>query len=223
VQLVGGDFDHERVRISDPIKVARDWVRAGFRLLHVVDLDAATARGSNRGLLRELVRVAGVPVQVGGGICTLDQVEEWLDVGASRVVIGTRALQEPDWLAAIASQHPGAIVLAADVRGRQVVVSGWSRVLARDIADVLSVLQGLPLAALLVTAVHREGRMEGPDLALVRDVCAASPVPVLASGGIGDVLDLRNLEHCGAAGAVIGMALYTGALDSGTTAQEFSQ
>jgi phosphoribosylformimino-5-aminoimidazole carboxamide ribotide isomerase len=144
-----------------------------------------------------------------------------LELGAAAAVVGTRGLEDPDWLADAAARHPGAIVLAADVRERRVTTRGWQTTLPRLVTDVVEELAGLPLAGLLVTAVHKEGQMQGADLALVEDVVELATVPVYASGGVGSVQDLRNLADRGAAGAVVGMALYTGALDARHVAEEF--
>jgi phosphoribosylformimino-5-aminoimidazole carboxamide ribotide isomerase len=221
VQLVGGSYAQERVRRPDPLEVAREWERHGFQRLHVVDLDAATGRGNNRRVVVDLLRDGGVPVQVGGGVRETDQVAELLSEGAERVVVGTRALEDADWLAELASLFPGAIVVAADVRDRKVVTRGWSKTLALDVLDVVEELNALPLAALLVTAVHREGLMQGTDLPLMEDVAESSRAPVIASGGIAAAEDLRALAHRGVSAAVLGMALYTGALDARAVAEEF--
>jgi phosphoribosylformimino-5-aminoimidazole carboxamide ribotide isomerase len=223
VQLVGGEYDAERVRLEDPVGVARGWMRYGFTRLHVVDLDAATGRGSNSDVVRELVYHGGLPLQVGGGLRTTSAVEDVLREGAERVVVGTRALEDAEWLAELAQQFPGEIVLAADVRDRRVVTRGWSRTLPRTILDVVEELDGLPLAGLLVTAVHREGQMQGTDLALMEDVVDAASVPVYASGGIASMSDLRALEDRGVTGAVLGMALYTGAIDPWAVAEEYGE
>jgi phosphoribosylformimino-5-aminoimidazole carboxamide ribotide isomerase len=223
VQLVGGSYAQERVRLDNPVEVARSWERYGFNRLHVVDLDAATGRGSNLSVVRTLLADAGVPVQVGGGVRTSDLVEELLEAGASRVVVGTRALEESEWLAELAARHPGEIVVACDVRERKVTTRGWAHTLPLDILDVVEELNALPLGGLLVTAVHREGQMQGTDLPLMEDVAEASNFPVFASGGVSTMEDLRALEHRGLAGAVIGMALYTGALDPIVVAGEFGE
>ena len=222
VQLVGGAYDAEQVRLDDPLGVAREWARVGFRQLHVVDLDAATGRGSNAGVIEEILRDGGLLVQVGGGVRSEERIEALLDEGAARVVLGTRALEEPDWLEEMAGRFPGALVVAADVRGRQVVTRGWSRTLRDDVVETIERLNALPLAALMVTAVHKEGQMQGPDWFLVDDVVEAARMPVLASGGIAGVSDLRELEERGVAAAVMGMALYTGTLDPRGVAEEFS-
>jgi phosphoribosylformimino-5-aminoimidazole carboxamide ribotide isomerase len=221
VQLVGGAYEEERVRLDDPVAVAREWARLGFRQLHVVDLDAATGRGTNAAVVEEILRDGALSVQVGGGVRSEERVEELFDLGAARVVIGTRALEEPDWIADLAARFPGALVVAADVRGRQVVTRGWSQTLPGDIVDTVETLGELPLAALMVTAVHLEGQMQGPDYFLIEDVVEASRLPVFASGGIAGVHDLRELAERGAAATIVGMALYTGALDPRLVAEEF--
>jgi phosphoribosylformimino-5-aminoimidazole carboxamide ribotide isomerase len=223
VQLVGGSYKEERVRLDNPLEVARSWEHFGFSRLHVVDLDAATGRGSNLSIVRSIVESADVPVQVGGGIRSGDLVEELLDAGATSVIVGTRALEEMEWLAGIAARHPGEIIVACDVRERRVTTRGWVRTLPVDILDAVDELNTLPLGGLLVTAVHREGQMQGTDLPLMEDVAESSNFPVYASGGVASMQDLRALEHRGIAGVVIGMALYTGALDPVVVAGEFRE
>jgi phosphoribosylformimino-5-aminoimidazole carboxamide ribotide isomerase len=223
VQLVGGSYQQERVRLDNPIDVARSWERYGFNRLHIVDLDAATGRGTNLPIVRNLLFDSGVPMQIGGGVRSGELVEELLEAGAMRVIVGTRAIEEPDWLAGLAAQHPGEIIVACDVRERRVTTRGWAHTLPVDILDVVNELNGLPLGGLLVTAVHREGQMQGTDLPLMEDVAESSNFPVFASGGVTTMQDLRALEHRGMAGVVIGMALYTGALDPIVVAGEFSE
>jgi phosphoribosylformimino-5-aminoimidazole carboxamide ribotide isomerase len=150
-------------------------------------------------------------------------VEALLEAGASRVIVGTRALEDTNWIAELAARHPGEIIVACDVRERRVTTRGWTRTLPVDILDVVEELNGLALGGLLVTAVHREGQMQGTDLPLMEDVAEASRVPVFASGGVATMQDLRALEYRGLAGVVIGMALYTGALDPVVVAGEFAE
>ena len=223
VQLVGGSFAQEKVRLENPVDVARSWQHYGFRRLHVVDLDAATGRGSNIAVVRSLLFDSGVPLQVGGGVRTDELVEELLEAGAMSVIVGTRALEEPEWLAELAARHPGEIIVACDVRERRITTRGWAHTLPLDILDVVDELNPLPLGGLLVTAVHCEGQMQGTDLPLMEDVAESSHFPVYASGGVATMQDLRALEHRGLAGVVIGMALYTGALDPVVVAGEFGE
>ncbi len=221
VQLVGGEYDQESVRLDDPPGVAREWVREGFRRLHVVDLDAATGRGSNAEVVRDIIRDAGVPVQVGGGVREESRIEELLDDGASWVVVGTRAVEDERWLDDMARMFPGRLIVAADVRERSVVTRGWTQTLPLNVISFVEDLGSLPLAGVLVTAVHLEGQLQGTDLSLMEDVAEASAWPVIASGGVTTIDDLRALEHRGVQGAVLGMALYTGAIDPRHILEEF--
>lgn len=222
VQLVGGEYAQERVRLDDPIGVAREWARLGFARLHVVDLDAALEKGSNLSLIRDLLREQVADVQVGGGLRTTEAVSDILDDGARYAIVGTRALEDLEWLAELAHDNPGQIIVAADVRERRVTTRGWQRTLPRNVVDMVEEMNGLPLAALLVTAVHREGQLQGTDLPLMEDVVDAADFPVYAAGGVGSVGDLHALEDRGLAGAVIGMALYTGAIDPRAIVEEFA-
>lgn len=223
VQLVGGDYAKEAIRLDDPLEVARRWVAAGFKRLHVVDLDAATGRGGNRELVRELIQLPGVPVQVGGGVRDEDAVDGLLEDGASWVVVGTRGVEDPRWLEEQAHRVPGRLVLAADVRDRKVVTRGWARETNRDVLGLIDELRDVPLGGLLVTAVHREGKLQGTDLALMADVADVSPWPVIASGGVASVADLQALDDRGISAAVLGMALYTETLDPRLVAEEFAE
>jgi len=222
VQLVGGEYDQESVRLDDPPSVARDWIRMGFSRLHVVDLDAATGRGHNVDVIRDIIRDAGpVPVQVGGGVRDESRIEALLDEGATWVVVGTRAVEDRDWLEEMAHTFPARLIVAADVRERMVVTRGWTKTLELDVVRYVEDIGALPLAGVLVTAVHLEGQMQGTDLPLMDDVAEASPWPVLASGGVATLDDLRALEHRGVAGAVLGMALYTNAIEPNRIIEEF--
>ena len=223
VQLVGGAYEQERVRMDNPLEVARGWARLGFRRLHLVDLDAATERGDNADLVQEILREVDVGIQVGGGVRDIAHVDRLVMAGAERVVVGTRAIEDPGWLDEVASIFPGRIIVAADVRGRRLATHGWSRTMAWDIASVIESLNDHDLAGVLVTAVHREGQLAGTDLFLMDEVAELSAHPVIASGGIASLYGLRELADRGVAGAVVGMALYTGALDGRTVAEEFAE
>jgi phosphoribosylformimino-5-aminoimidazole carboxamide ribotide isomerase len=201
--------------------VAAEWERTGFTRLHIVDLDAATGRGHNHEIIREMLRDATVPVQVGGGVREESRIEQLLEQGASWVVVGTRAIDDEAWRREMAHAFPGRLIVAADVRERNVVTRGWAETSNIHVLDFVSELAQLPLAGVLVTAVHLEGRMAGTDLSLMEDVAEASAWPVFASGGVTSLDDMRALEHRGLSGAVLGMALYTGALDARRLAEEF--
>jgi phosphoribosylformimino-5-aminoimidazole carboxamide ribotide isomerase len=223
VQLAAGSYDQELIRIPDPVGVALAWRQYGFRHLHVVDLDAVAGRGANTPEIQAVLGATDVEVQLGGGIRTRDLIQRSLDDGAQRVIIGTRALEDPDWLAEMSTVFPGSIVVAADVRGRRILSHGWTRTHPKLVLDLIEELNGLPLAGVLVTAVHREEAMNGTDLPLMEDVAEIAEFPVFASGGLGRVNDLRALADRGVAAAVVGMALYSGAMDPRSVADEFAE
>jgi len=222
VQLVGGSYADERVRIADPIGVAARWAHAGFKRLHVVDLDAATGRGSNKATVNQLLAEYGLRMQCGGGVRDLESVMELFAAGASEVVLGTKAIEDRDWLETAANLYPNRLIVAADVRGRGVATHGWSKTTSLDVTTLVRDLNRLPLAAILVTAIEGEGRMQGPDLGLMRELASLSRLPVQASGGVGTLDDLRDLAAAGVSAAIVGMALYTGALETSAIIEEFS-
>jgi len=222
VQLVGGSYADERVRISDPLAVAENWAELGFGRIHLVDLDAATGRGSNRETVKAILDARGpTQVQCGGGVRNLDAISELFDAGASEVVLGTRAIEDRPWLGEVALRYPNRIIVAADTKGRRLVTRGWSETDPRNVIDFVDELGVFPLAAILVTAVDREGRMEGPDLDLMEEIILRSTVPLQASGGVRSIDDLHALDDLGVSAAIVGMALYTGAMDTQTIIEEF--
>lgn len=222
VQLVGGLYDAERVRLPDPLAVSDRWARAGLTSQHVVDLDAALGRGSNLAVIAGLARQPGIELQVGGGVRDDAAIERLLALGVQRVMVGTRAIEDGAWLESAAARFPGRLVVAADVRERRVVTRGWTHTTPLLISALLARLAPLPLAGVLVTAVHVEGQLGGTDLQLIAESAQQSRAPLIASGGVTTLDDLRQLQSAGAAAAVIGMALYTGRLDASALAREFA-
>lgn len=214
VQLVGGVAEDERVSLPDPVAVAQRWWDLGFRTLHLVDLDAALGAGDNLALLGRLLGATAARTQVGGGVRDDSRVDALIEAGADRIVIGTRGLDEPEWLEALARRHPHRIVVAADTRDGYVLRKGWTERAGPTIADFLQRLEGLPLAAVLATDVGREGRMEGIDRVRVGRTLDWCTHPVQVSGGITTEDDLAWLADEGAAGAVLGMTLYTDTVDA---------
>lgn len=223
VQLVGGRPEEERVSLPDPVEVAERWWKAGFRALHVVDLDAALGEGSNRETVGELIGATAATVQVGGGVRRTEDVREVLALGADRVAVGTRAVEDPAWLRDVARAYPGRVMVAADVRDGRILSRGWRHASRTQVEDFLPSLEGLPLAGILCTDVGREGQVEGIDRESVRRVLVASRHPVWISGGIRSMEDLDYLAGEGAGGAVLGMALYTGVLDAEEVAEAYGE
>jgi phosphoribosylformimino-5-aminoimidazole carboxamide ribotide isomerase len=221
VQLVGGRPEEERVSLPDPEEVARRWWETGFAWLHVVDLDAALGRGHNRERVEALCHATPAQVQVGGGLRDDEAVARVLDAGARRAVVGTRAVEDRTWLEALAVRHPDRIVVAADVRDGRVLRKGWTEASRLEVEAFVGKLDALPLAGVLCTDVGREGRMAGVDGPMTRAVVEATRHPVVASGGVATLHDLELLDDLGAAAAVLGMALYTEALDPGLVARRY--
>ena len=222
VQLVGGDPEAERVSLPSPADAAQQWRAAGFTHLHVVDLDAALGSGSNRALVREMFDIAP-DVQVGGGVRSTQAVADLIDAGASRVIVGTRALAEPEWLERTSSTFPGRIVAAADVREGFIVVKGWTEASRHSLPTALSLWEALPLGGVLVTDVSREGRLQGLDPDVAALARRSTRHPLWLAGGIGGIEDLRVANHAGADAVVLGMSLYTNAFDLSRVWSEFPQ
>ena len=221
VQLVGGRPEDERVSLPDPVAVARDWYDRGFQALHIVDLDAALGHGDNRDVIRAVAAATPAETQVGGGIRDEAAVEAVLALGVSRAVVGTRAVDDRPWLEENAARFPGRIAVAADIRDGIVLRKGWTEGTGLEITTFLEGLADLPLAGVLCTDVGREGRMEGIDRAGVAAALEASPHPLWISGGVTTLDELDFLAAHGAAGVVLGMALYTGTLDADAVAARY--
>jgi phosphoribosylformimino-5-aminoimidazole carboxamide ribotide isomerase len=213
VQLVGGKPDDVRVSLPDPVAQAESWYEQGFGTLHVVDLDAALGSGDNLELILRIVQATGAETQAGGGIRDDARASALLEAGIDRIVVGTRAIDDPDWLTDLTSQWPGRIMVALDTRDGRILRKGWTEDTGLELASYLPGLAELPLAGILATDVGREGRLEGIDRDAVGETISLSPHPVWASGGVTTIEELEYLNESGAAGAVLGMALYTETLD----------
>lgn len=221
VQLVGGRPEDERVSLPDPLDVAARWGAMGFPDLHVVDLDAALGTGDNLDLIEQIVAAHPGSIQVGGGVRDEIRVAHLLERGVDRVVVGTRAVEDPVWLEATAAAYPGRIVVAADLRDGRVLSRGWTEASEREILPFLAGLDPLPLAGILCTDVGREGRLEGINRPGVLEVLQGTRHPVWISGGVTDLEELHFLADSGARGAVLGMAIYTGVLDPAVVQRTF--
>jgi len=212
VQLVQGVAGSERV-FGEPVESALRWQRAGARWIHLVDLDAAFGRGSNLEVLTQVVRSVEVDVEMSGGIRDDESLRAALATGCRRVNIGTAALENPDWCAQVIAEHGDRVAIGLDVRGRTLAARGWTRE-GGDLFEVLERLDGEGCARYVVTDVNKDGMLQGPNVDLLRTVCERTDAPVVASGGISTLDDLRSLAgltDIGVEGAIIGTALYTGA------------
>jgi len=212
VRLYQGDYGKETVYGDDPVSQAQAFVAAGAPWVHVVDLDAArTGEPVNRPVIAAIAAAISVPLQVGGGVRDEASAKALFDAGVARVVVGTAALEDPAFVRRLASGHRVAVGL--DAKGREVAVRGWIDGSGRDVVDVACDFADAGVEALVVTQIARDGTLEGPDIDGLAEMLEASPVPVVASGGVGTLDHIRALGalHVGArglAGAIVGRALY---------------
>ena len=213
VRLRQGDYQQETVFGADPAAMARQWVEQGATYLHLVDLDGAKAgRPVNEASVRAIVQAAGVPCQLGGGLRTEADIATALSWGVDRVIIGTKALQSPAWLAEMAGKFPGKIVLGIDARDGRVATQGWLDVSEMSALDLARSCAGLPLAALVYTDISRDGMLQGANVEAMAEMAAAVALPVIASGGVTTLDDVRRLKDRGIPGCIVGRALYEGRL-----------
>jgi phosphoribosylformimino-5-aminoimidazole carboxamide ribotide isomerase len=216
VRLRQGDFAAETVYDDDPVAVARAFVAAGTRWIHVVDLDAArTGEPANLAVIERIVDKVDCQVQCGGGVRSVGAAEALIAAGAARVVIGTAAVENPALVDELCAKHPGRIAVGLDARGREVAVRGWVEGSGADLLDLAGQFEATGVAALIVTEIGRDGTMAGPDLDQLRSVMKVTSTPVIASGGIGDLGDVLALAALKAkgrrlSGAIAGKAIYEG-------------
>jgi phosphoribosylformimino-5-aminoimidazole carboxamide ribotide isomerase len=218
VRLRQGDYGQETVFGDDPAAMARRWCDAGADRLHLVDLDGARHGGpadgqsANLAAVRAILDAVSVPCQLGGGIRDELAVRRALDLGVSRLIVGTRALRDEDWFRGICRTYPEQLVLGIDARDGRVAIEGWTEVSDRSAIDLARSFSNEPLAALVVTDISKDGMLAGPNLQTIREFVAAIPLPIIASGGVTSLDDVRQLRGLGASGCIIGRALYEGQL-----------
>lgn len=219
VRLVEGDFGRETVYDGDPVAIARSFADAGAPWIHVVDLDAArSGQPVNREAVVAIASSVTVPVQTGGGIRTLADAENLLGAGVTRVVVGTAAVERPELVAEIAARWPGRVAVGLDHRDGDVRVRGWIAGGGRRVADLIPEAVRSGAAAVIITDISRDGRMGGPDLVGLAGLLEATGAPIVASGGVSSLDDLRVLGGVRAAGlglegVIVGKALHEGTFD----------
>ena len=210
VRLTQGEAGSE-TDYGDPVEAAMQWINAGAEWIHLVDLDAAFGRGDNRAIIREVVNASSaVKIELSGGIRDDASLEAALEAGATRVNLGTAALEDPDWTSRVIARFGDQIAVGLDVRGTTLAARGWTQE-GGDLFEVLARLEDDGCARYVVTDVTKDGTLKGPNLQLLKDVMSRTEKPVVASGGISslqDIIDLRALVHLGLEGAILGKSLY---------------
>lgn len=207
VRLVKGDPANKTVYSSDPVETAKKWEAAGADMLHIVDLDAAFASGSNAELTARIAGSVRIPVQVAGGIRSLEKAEEMLSK-ASRVVLGTMAYSNPEAVRKLVKKYPSRIVISIDQAGGKVMVKGWKESTDTKVADAISQFASMGVGEFLLTSIERDGTLQGPDIGTLAD--AAASARIIASGGIASVLDIVKVRSAGCSSVILGKAMYDG-------------
>ena len=215
VRLYQGDYSRETVYSDDPVEVALRWERLGARRIHVVDLDGARAGSpQNLDVIRRIADKVRLPVQMGGGVRTIESVREVLDSGVDRVMLGTVAVRDPDIVTSACERFGSdSVIVAIDSRDGNVAVSGWTDGSETSATDLIRLMMDAGVRTFLCTDISRDGTLTGPDYDLMRSLVAIAGNGVIAAGGIASISHLTKLASIGVGGAVIGRALYTGDID----------
>ena len=214
VRLEQGDFDRVTVFDKSPLAAVTRWANDGAKWIHIVDLDGARAgKPVNHALVGEAAKVATSMIQLGGGLRDIDSVQAALDLGISRVVLGTAALEKPELLDAARCKFPDRILVGVDARNGTVATHGWKKETTITAKQAIKELSLPGVAAIVFTDITRDGMMKGPNLDALCQAVAAARIPIIASGGISSIADLVSVANSGASGAIIGRALYDGSID----------
>ena len=216
VRLEQGLMDRDTVFNDNPGAQARVWQDQGAELLHIVDLDGAFAgEPKNRAAIEAIVKALSIPTQLGGGIRDIPTIEAYLDLGIDRVIIGTAAQRNPELVEEACKRFPGRIVVGIDAKNGMVAVQGWAEVTDITAVDLAKKFEGFGVSAIIYTDISRDGMMQGPNIEATRALAESISIPVIASGGVSSLQDIRNLmavEKSGVTGVITGKAIYTGAI-----------
>ena len=217
VRLLQGRMEDQTVFSNDPVAMAQKWAMAGAELIHVIDLDGAfEKRPRNLTAIRNILKTVDTPIQVGGGIRTERTIQMFLDMGVSRVIIGTEAIKNPELVEQSARRFPGQIIVGIDARKGRVAIEGWTETTHIKAVDLAKRFQNCGVAAINFTDIHRDGMQTGPNIGETRRLAEAVSIPVVASGGVSNIRDIENLlplEAFGVTGVITGKALYSGSLN----------
>jgi phosphoribosylformimino-5-aminoimidazole carboxamide ribotide isomerase len=212
VRLEQGDFGRIKTYAEDPTIMARKWADAGADWLHLVDLDGAKdgGRSINSPIVEKIIRDIGLPVQLGGGVRDEQTIRHWVELGVKRLVVGTKAVREPEWFEEMAQKYPGSLVLGLDAKNGLVATDGWLEVSSVDAVELARNYESLPLAGIVYTDIARDGMLIGPNFEMTERLAREVNLPVVASGGVCCLDDLRKLKTMPVWGTIIGKALYEG-------------
>lgn len=211
VRLFNGDYDRETEYSADPVAVARQWESLGASRLHVVDLDGARAgQPANGEVMRRICAALSIPVEVSGGLRTLESLDEAADYGAARLQIGSIAAKEPERVKDFVARHRDKVVVSIDARGDEVMTDGWEQGSGVGALDLAKLMAEYGVARVMVTDISRDGALQGPNVESIRRFVDELPIPVVASGGVTELRNLTDLAAAGCEGVIVGTALYEG-------------
>jgi phosphoribosylformimino-5-aminoimidazole carboxamide ribotide isomerase len=210
-------MEDETVFSNDPVAMAQKWAMAGADLIHVIDLDGAFGKSlRNVAAIRNILKTVDIPIQLGGGIRTEQTIRMFLDMGVNRVIIGTEAINNPQWVEQSSRIFPGQIIVGIDAREGRVAIEGWTKTTHIKAVDLAKQFENCGVAAINFTDIYRDGMQTGPNISETRRLAEAINIPVVASGGVSNIRDIQNLlplEEIGVIGVITGKALYSGSLD----------
>lgn len=213
VRLKQGDYQQETVYGDSPADMARQWVDQGAECLHLVDLDAARdGQAANRQAVVDILAATSIPCELGGGIRDEAAIVRWLEIGVAQLIVGTKALKEPDWFREMCRKYPHKLCLGIDARNGYVATDGWLETSTTAAVDLARQFEAEPIAALIYTDIAKDGMLAGPNFDEMARMHAACKLPVIASGGVTTVDDIRRLAQLKIPGAILGRALYEGKL-----------
>ncbi|HEY8420783.1 MAG TPA: 1-(5-phosphoribosyl)-5-[(5-phosphoribosylamino)methylideneamino]imidazole-4-carboxamide isomerase [Thermoclostridium sp.] len=214
VRLLQGRFNDVTVYGNDPVQMASKWVSSGAKWLHIVDLDGARGEVSNnRNIILKIVKEFSVPVQAGGGIRTMEDIEHLIGAGVSRVILGTAAVRNPALVREALSKYPEKVAVGIDAKDGKVAIEGWEQVSDYTAVDFAKKMEQLGCRIIIYTDINTDGTLSGPNIKAMKEMIDNVNMDVIASGGVSSIQDLKNLKEIGAAGAITGKAIYTGAID----------
>lgn len=217
VQITQGRMEKTTHYSDHPVKVVEKWIDSGADLIHIIDLDGAFAREvKNSDSIKNILEETGVPVQVGGGIRDLDTIKMYFELGVERIIIGSEAVYNPELVKDASTLYPDKIMVSLGARNGMVAVEGWSKTSKTKAVDLAKEFEHCGVAAVIFTDIHRDGTRSGPNCEEIATIADTVSIPVIASGGVSNIIDVKNLleiESKGVSGVIIGRALYEGSLD----------
>lgn len=214
VRLTQGDYNQSTVYGQDPADMAARWCADGAECLHLVDLDGARDGSNfNFSAVKEIVQSVDVPCQLGGGIRNEQTIQEYLELGVSRLVIGTKAIKDPQWLAEMAAKYPQRLAIGLDARHGKVATDGWQQVSEMSAIDYAKQISNLPIGAIIYTDILKDGMLAGPNFESTKEFATEVSIPVIASGGVTTIDDVSRLASLDLSGAIVGRTLYEGKMN----------